>query len=67
MTPQKILTPLHHKIAPRPLPITDLHKDKTTTDSGILPYLPPSNTLRNLDTTALQEDTDLPLATRRPH
>jgi len=30
--PQKIPTPLHHEIAPRPLPITDLHKDKTTID-----------------------------------
>jgi len=66
MTPQKIPTPLHHEIAPRPLPITDLYKDKTTTDSGTLPHLPPSDTLRNLDTTALQEDTDLPLAIRRP-
>ena len=64
--PQKIPTPLHHEIAPRLLPITDLHKDKTTTDSGTLPYLPPSNTLRKSDTTALQEDTDLPLAIRRP-
>ena len=60
------LTPLHHEIAPKPLPITDLHKDKTTTDSGTLPHLPPSDTLRNSDTTALQEGTDLPLAIRRP-
>ena len=66
VTPQKILTPLHHEIASRPLPITDLHKDKTTTNSGTLPHLPPSDTLRNLDTTALQKDTDLPLAIRRP-
>jgi len=66
VTPQKIPTPLHHEIAPRPLPITDLHKDKTTTDSGTLPHLPPSDTLRNSDTTALQEGTDLPLAIRRP-
>jgi len=63
---QKTPTPLHHEIAPRPLLITDLHKDKTTTDSGTLLHLPPSDTLRNLDTTALQEDTDLPLAIRRP-
>lgn len=45
VTPQKIPTPLHHEIAPRPLPITDLHKDKTTTDSGTLPHLWPSEDL----------------------
>jgi len=67
VTLQKIPTPLHHEIAPRPLPITDLHKDKTTTDSGTLLHLPPSDILRNLDTTALQKDTDLPLVIRRPH
>jgi len=53
VTPQKIPISFHHKIAPRPLPITDLYKDKTTTDSGTLLYLPPSDMLRNLDTTAL--------------
>jgi len=36
MTPQKILTPLHHEIAPRPLSITDLYKDKMTTDPKTL-------------------------------
>jgi len=66
VTPQKIPTPLHYEIAPRLLSITDFHKDKTTTESGTLPHLLPSDTLRNLDTTALQEDTDLPLAIRRP-
>jgi len=67
VTPQKTPTPLYHEIAPRLLPITDLHKDKTTTDSGTLSHLPPSDMLRNSDTTALQEDTDLPLAIRRSH
>jgi len=65
-TSQATAEPLHNEIAPRPLPITDLHRGKAAKDPGKLLYLNSDDIPRDSNAALLQKaSTDLPLAIKR--